>query len=70
MPTSPAASGFARKIRFPDPDLAFLAGLTHHIGQMVPLLCDSDRFGQLRDQAKIYPHEGMVTGREQVCQAF
>jgi len=63
--TSLAAEGFARKFRFPDPDLAFLVGLIHSIGQMVLPLSHSDRFGQLRDQAKLYPHEGMVIGWEQ-----
>ena len=47
MATSLAAEGFARKVRFPDPDLAFLAGLMHDIGPMVLLQSDSDRFGQL-----------------------
>ena len=70
MATSLAAEGFAHKIRFPDTDLAFLAGLMHDIGQMILLLSDSDRFGQLRHQAKLYPHEGTVTGWEQEAYGF
>ncbi len=70
MATSLAAEGFARKVRFPDPDLAFLAGIMHDIGQMVLLLSDANRFGRLREQAKLYPHEGMVTGWEQEAYGF
>ena len=70
LATALATEGLARKARFRDPDLAFLAGLMHDIGQMVLLLSDSDRFEQLRDQAKLYPHGGAVTDWEQEAYGF
>ena len=62
METSLAAEGLARQIHFFDPDLAFLASLMQDIRQMVLLQSNSDRFGQLLDQTKLNPNDGMVTG--------
>ena len=70
LATALAAEGFARKVGLPDPDLAFLAGLMHDIGQMVLLLSGPERFEQLRDQAQLYPHSGAVTDWEQEAYGF